>query len=230
MPSITLELWRVLEFYPEGDNPTYANIGLSDYPIFEEDYRPLLNQKIVDHFHNREIGQESVSMWKFAMRRKMHEIMPLYNQIYKSTQIEFDPLVTMNMRSVVTGESTANAEAQANNSTVTTGSAKSRAVQSQTPQVMLSANKDYASSGADSSSYSENDSTANETSTSNTAENSSNVSETKGYQAMPADLIMAYRATLLNVDMLVIDELNELFLGIWNTGDEYTRRKGYFLR
>jgi hypothetical protein len=234
MPSFTLELWRVLDFYPEGDNPTYANIGLNDYPIFDRAndgssaYRPLLNQKIVNHFHSREIGMESVERFRFAMRRKMHEIMPIYNQLYDSTRIEFDPFVTVDLRTVAAAESSASAEATGATVTENSGTAGSRAVQSQTPQMLLAGNKDYATSAADTTSESENNTNANESSNSSTEENTSNESETKGYQGMPAELLMSYRASLLNVDMMIIDELNELFMGIWTTGDEYTRRKGIY--
>lgn len=235
MPTFTLELWRVLELYPE-EPQTFANIGLNDYPIFDRAndgssaYRPLLNQKIVNHYHNREIGQETVSMWKFAMRRKMHEIMPYYNELYKSTQLEFDPLRTIDMQTVSSGESTQTAEATGSTETVSNGQAGSRAVQSQTPQVLLSGNKDYATSAADTTSESQNTGTGNESSNSSAEENTSSSTEVTGYQGIPSDLLMAYRATLLNVDMLIIDELRELFMGIWNTGDEYTRRKGLYFR
>lgn len=229
MATFTLELWRVLDLYPE-EPQTFANIGLNDYPIFDTNYRNGLNQKIVNHYHNREIGQETVSMWKFAMRRKMHEIMPYYNELYKSSQLEFDPLRTIDMQTVSSGESTQAAEATGSTETVSNGQAGSRAVQSQTPQVLLSGNKDYATSAADTTSESQNTGTGNESSSSTAEENTSSSTEVTGYQGIPSDLLMAYRASLLNVDMLVIDELRDLFMGIWNTGDEYTRLKGLYLR
>jgi hypothetical protein len=234
LATFTLELWKVLELYPEGDTPTYANIGLNDYPIFDRAqdgtsvYRPLLNQKIVNHFHNREIGQETISMFKFAMKRKMHEIMPIYNALYKSTQLEFDPLVTVDVRTVVTGESSQTAEATGVSENNSTGKAGSRTVQSQTPAMLLAGNKDYATAAADATSDSENVSAGSETSNTSAEENTNSTSEMKGYQGNVNELLMAYRATLLNVDMMIIDELNELFMGIWNNGDEYFKRKGLY--
>lgn len=227
MPTFTLELWRILDLYPE-EPQTFANIGLNDYPIFDESYRAGLNQKIVNHFHNREIGQESVSMWKFAMRRKMHEIMPYFNQLYASTKLEFDPLTTVDMKTLTSGESTQAARSEGETSTVSNGTAGSRAVQSQTPQVMLAGNKDYATSAADTTSQSENTGSGNESATSSNEENTNSSSEMKGYQGIPSELLMAYRATMLNVDMSIIEELNELFMGIWNNGDSYRPARGYY--
>lgn len=230
MPTFTLELYRVLDLYPEGDNPTYENIGLNAYPIFDEAYRDELNQKIVDHYYMREIGQETVSMFKFAMKRKMNEIMPLYNQLYKSTLIEFDPLATMDIRNVVTGESATVTDAEGHSESSNINNSGSRAVQSNTPQVLLAGNKDYATSAADSTSESEGTALADENSNSNVESTNNSTSETKGYQGIPSELLMSYRASLLNVDMMIIAELQELFMLVWNNGDTYSGRKGYFYR
>lgn len=52
------------------------------YPIFDEEYRSVLNQKIVSHYLNYNIGYESASLFYFYITRKMNEIMPYYNQLY----------------------------------------------------------------------------------------------------------------------------------------------------
>lgn len=69
-------------------------LALDDYPIFDENYRSVLNNKIISHFYFREIGQETPDRFNHYLRMKMHEIMPYYNQLYKTTLIEFDPLVS----------------------------------------------------------------------------------------------------------------------------------------
>ena len=60
------------------------DIGLQHYPIFDETYREQLNRKIVEHFWFREIGAETPQLFKMFINRKMNEIMPLYNEVYKS--------------------------------------------------------------------------------------------------------------------------------------------------
>src|SRR4051794_8476966 len=74
------------------------------YPIFDESYREKLNAKIIDHYMLHEIGTETVGKFRRALNRKMREIMPIYNQLYKSEQliVDGDELITMNM--VHTGE------------------------------------------------------------------------------------------------------------------------------
>lgn len=226
MATFTIELFKVLERYPSED---LSSIGLNDYPVLSEEYRKQLNDKIVMRYHMREIGQETISMFKFAMRRKMHEIMPYYNELLKTTMLKFDPLQTINMKTVFSGENAQESEASAENLTNTDGKSESRTVQSATPQVMLAGKKDYATGAADAISKTGNESKAEEKTASNTKDKSESTSETTGYQGLPADMLMAFRATIINVDLLILEDLAELFMTVWNNGDEYTRRGGIFL-
>ena len=69
--------------YPD---KVYTKLGLSEYPIFDEDYRSALNDKIIDHFYFREIGFETAAQFQWYMRRTMNEIMPKYNMLYAALE------------------------------------------------------------------------------------------------------------------------------------------------
>jgi hypothetical protein len=132
------------------------DIGLqaADYPIYDEAHRATLNKRIMDHYWFQEIGAETVEQFRFFLNRKMREIMPYYNQLYTSTQMQFDPLKTMEFTDTLhsAGTNTASStDHQVANSTSETDS-DSRTVQSEFPQTQLSGAQDYASSAADSSS------------------------------------------------------------------------------
>ena len=62
------------------------------FPIFDESYRGVLETKILKHYYTREIGLETVGLWKLKLNTRMNEIMPYYNKLYKSELIEFNPL------------------------------------------------------------------------------------------------------------------------------------------
>lgn len=62
------------------------------FPIFDENYRKTLECKILKHYYTREICAESVGLWKLFLNRRLNEIMPYYNQLYKSELIKFNPL------------------------------------------------------------------------------------------------------------------------------------------
>lgn len=218
--------------------------GLDLYPINTGFDRDALNKKILDHFWFQEIGRETQEEFEFVMRRRMNEIMPPMNQLYASAQLQFDPFKTVDMHTVTTSDGAANTTGNRtgtnsstnHGTTANTVSSGSRGVHSDTPQTMLSGDEDYASNANDLTASTTSEQTADEQLDSNSGENSSNAattnasndSTTSGYSAMPADLLNAYRATILNIDMLIVDQLDDLFMPIWNSSDEMLPR-GRFL-
>ena len=63
-----------------------------NYPIFNENHRAELEHKILKHYYMREIGFETVGLFKLFLNERMAEIMPYYNKLYESETFEFDPL------------------------------------------------------------------------------------------------------------------------------------------
>lgn len=68
-----------------------------DFPIFDEAYRTVLENKILKHYYTREICCETVGLWKHFLDTRMNEIMPYYNQLYKSALLEFNPLYDVDL-------------------------------------------------------------------------------------------------------------------------------------
>ena len=62
-----------------------------DFPIYDERYRLPLEVKILRHFYTMEICEETVALWKLRLEDRLNVIMPWYNQLYKSTLLEFNP-------------------------------------------------------------------------------------------------------------------------------------------
>lgn len=63
-----------------------------NYPIFDENYRHVLNHNILKHYYTQEIGAETPGLWLLWLNTKLSEIMPYYNQLYKSALIDFNPM------------------------------------------------------------------------------------------------------------------------------------------
>lgn len=240
MATYTMTLREILD-----QDPTF-DFGLTNYPIFDEKYRPALNQKIMDEYMNREIGAETPSEFRLWVRRRMNKIMPYYNQMYLSEKLKIDPLNTVSMSTIVdsTGDSTANGEMSGSSSSTgksdqTTGAdSKSRAVDMVTPQNELAGNGDYATGAQDSisettgTSNAENSETSDSSTTSDTKANTSSHMENKvnGYTGSQAQLLNEYRKTFLNIDAEIVDDLSDLFMQVWGTGNDIlnTRRIGYY--
>ena len=67
------------------------------FPIYDESYRNVLCSKILKHYYTREIGLETVGLWKLHLDMKLNEIMPYYNQMYKSAMIDFNPMYDVDL-------------------------------------------------------------------------------------------------------------------------------------
>ncbi len=52
------------------------------FPLFDDSYRGVLQTKILRHYYTREIGLETVGLWKHFLNARMMEIMPFYNNLY----------------------------------------------------------------------------------------------------------------------------------------------------
>jgi hypothetical protein len=222
MATFTLALKDAIDY-----QPTILTETLQQYPLFDEAYRPHLNQMFLDQFWNQEIGQESIDLFQHALKRKLNQIMPLYNQQYRISQIKFDPLQTVNIKNV--SALTGNTVSAGDSTSDSTSNAKSRAVAQQMPQTMLSDNGDYATSAQDNISDTTAGGSASESSTVDQKQDTTN--STTGFQGNPAMMLLQYRQSLVNVDMMILDELKELFMLIWANGDEFTPRSyvyGYF--
>ena len=57
---------------------------MTSYPIFDESYRNTLNEKILNHYYENEIGVETASLFRFYLNNKLNEIMPKYNVLYEA--------------------------------------------------------------------------------------------------------------------------------------------------
>jgi hypothetical protein len=217
------------------------DLGLKNYPIFDESYREQLNNKIIQHYYFREIGFETEALFKNRLNQKMNEIMPYYNQMYESSKLKIDPLSTIDLEEVfsrkskTTGEGTSSTSGTGNNtnnfnSTDTTDYGKiskfSDIAQAQTtPNEIL--NDKYLTSatvddGQDKNTNTGTNTSQTESTTSGTSTDERNLDEDttltrKGNNgtASESELLNMYRETFLNIDMMIIDDLDELFLGIW---------------
>lgn len=170
-----------------------------DFPIFDEDYRTVIETKIIKHYYTREISEETVGLWKLRLNTKMNEIMPYYNQLYKAWSVDFNPLYDTD----ITTEHTLD-----NESTQTT-TAKSTDRFSDTPQGSLQniENNTYLSNATIV------DSNASGTSNS-TDEYLEKITGKRGSMSY-SKMLDEYRESLINIDSMIIVDLKDLFFKLW---------------
>lgn len=107
---------------------SWDKIFTTKAPFFDESYRSVLCQKILKHYYLREIGAETVGVWKLWLNTRLEEIMPYYNQLYKSELLEFNPLYDVDItrkhertgNETSSGSGTSNSSSEAKNTSAST--------------------------------------------------------------------------------------------------------------
>lgn len=186
------------------------DFGLNSYPIFDSNYRETLNTKILNHFYNNEIGFETPELFKFYLNNKMNEIMPYYNTLYNNLKIYDDNLMSnVNLKETLTRETKNNITSESNSNTDT------RNLYQDTPQGSLKEtdidNLKYATN------LTLNDSKINDKSES-TGDGTENYVKTiigNNGGKYTYELLNQLKNAILNIDMMIINDLNELFMGVF---------------
>ena len=188
---------------------SYKKIGLSNYPIFDEAYRTQLNNKIIDHFYFREIGMETVGNFAWFLRRKMNEIMPYYNQLYESVDLVTEPVSEIDVTYME------HVDAKSNNTANSITTTDDSNVYSDTPMDFIEDGLSAIKRGnyATNANYDQGES--NTDSTANTNSEQDRLRSEKGHRQSQSDLLLKYRETFINIDMMIIEELESLFMGVW---------------
>jgi hypothetical protein len=212
-----------------------------DFPIFDENYRQVLCKKILKHYYTREIAHETVGRWKLALNAKLNEIMPYYNQLYKSELLEFNPFYDVDLTRSREGSGTSNRTSnntEINSGTsknVSSGSGTNNTVNlnrySDTPQnsmdtqgiadsvpltTVTKVNEDNTTTNESTDTLTRNDSK-----TGNGTENINNtdkyIEKVKGKQGTEnySSLLKKFRETFLNIDMMIIDDCSDCFFTLW---------------
>lgn len=183
------------------------DIGLSDYPLFDEGYRGHLNRGIYDHFAMREIATETPADFIFYLNRRMRENMPTYNAMYQRiARDDFDPFATTSTQGTASNTSdtaSANTSESSNASTATNSSTPASYLESpEGVQYMDSLGKNTGSaSGKDSG-------------TSSTKGSSHYSTSTVGTDWGTA-FAGAIDSAFLNVDVAVYNMLEPCFMQVW---------------
>lgn len=72
-------------------NKSYNKIIHPETPLYDRTYAPVLYKKIIRHYYFDEIGHETAAQFIMRLNMKLDEILPYYNQLYKSAALEFNP-------------------------------------------------------------------------------------------------------------------------------------------
>jgi hypothetical protein len=234
MAEYTIQLRTLLE--------TDFEPAMDDYPIFDENYRSVLNQKILDHFYMYEIGLETPDLFNHQLRVKLNEIMPYYNEMYRIQTLIANPFHNFEYNETssrntdqdntqsTSGENT-ETSSQDSETNFAKGQVRSHSAQSDTPQSNLTpynvATGGYASLVNMSETESDTDTTDGSLTASSRLDSSTAttgklktldeyVRSVTGAQGInKPETLKVYKSAYMNIDMGIINDLRELFMIVY---------------
>lgn len=212
MSKYTTELRKIIETRGEEEVlGWFMDYELTDYLTQDEINvimergtwsKERLAHKILDHYYMREIGFETVGLFRHQVKVAMQEIMEEKLPLIYSAAIQYDPLVNVDFTEEYTGQNAGNS----------TSNSSGLTVQSDTPQGQI--NKTSILGGKYASSTSANDiddttaTTGSESYTKRTRGNS-------GISATAQKMVQQYRDNIIMIDRDIIRDLGSLFMSIY---------------
>lgn len=223
--KLTLELRDLVE--------NGVDIWDFDYPSFYQgEEKKAFEKKVIDHFYFRQIGQETPGRFLHYFRARINEIMPYYKRMYETVQImdnvedpfgNVDITETYEETSSGTASGTGTGTQQGSANSTTTQTVNNEHRMSNTPQSSIDNLDNYmteASKDNNSQEDSATGSSTNTTTSESTSQSSGTVKHTltrKGNQGVNtyAHDIIEFRKSIIDVDMMIINNLQDLFLGVY---------------
>lgn len=221
MAKYTIELRKIIENYYSREEVEnwFKDYCINNYLRPEEVETILtaniwsknrLATKIVDHYYMREIGYETIGLFKHYAKVYMQEIMERYLPLIYSNSIEYNPLVNVDYEETFTRNITGSGESESTNN------ASGLSVNSDTPQGEITKANILAGNYASNTGASETESTINDTTTNTTDETyTKKVKGNSGVSATAQKMIEQYRKNIIAIDEEIIKELDKLFMGLY---------------
>jgi hypothetical protein len=227
MAHYTLTLQQILN----------SNIDIFDfdYPIFKEEFKPTFEELFKDYFLLEEIAHETVEQFKHRLKTKLNLIMPYYNKLYDSQELEqrildnydITEIINRTLTGTGTRELTSGVIRELIGSGTNTTNGITKNMYKDAPKTRIDiTNFDTVTNltkneGNETTTIgnTDNETIDNNTTESNESNDNENITRTmKGNMGVQtdADAIIKYWDSLRNVTLEIFDiELSQLFMGVF---------------
>lgn len=196
----------------------HFDFKMTSYPIFDENYRSTLNQNILNHYYESEIGFETASLFRFYLNQTLNEIMPYYNELYK-IQKEVLKNATNNVNLTETLQRDTSTTTNSNSTSNNNGTNNSKNVFLDTPQGDLYKgdidDTNFATNVTWNKNNTSNNITDNSASSGTGNENYIKTIIGNNGNKYSVELLQQVKDNLMNIDLMIINDLNDLFMGIY---------------
>lgn len=224
MSKYTIKLKTICDLYGRDTVESYfKNYCVYDYLTKDEINvinsrgtwnKDKLARKIVNHYYMREIGFETIGLFKLYAENMMNELMEEYLPLIYSSSIKYDPLVNVDYTETYSRQidDTGHSEGE------TTSNATGLTINSDTPQGQVNKSAILEGTYASSTQGGESDNTTNDITNTNSQSiesSSKNVKGNSGVSATAQKMIEQYRDNIRAIDREIINKLNTLFMGLY---------------
>lgn len=198
---------------------SYDKIIHPDVALYDPAYAPVLYKKIIKHYYFDEIAHETAARFIMRLNLKLEEILPYYNKLYESALLDFNPLYDVDYtRSGTKSDDGTNDQTRRDN-LQNNAESESMDLYSDTPEGQLTGvnNETYLTNARKVNSRASGSNTGTQTNTAVIHNEGEYVEHVKGKMGSGnyADLLIKFRESILNIDMMIIRELQPLFMGIF---------------
>ena len=186
---------------------------MTNYPIFDENYRETLNNNILHHYYENEIGFETAPLFRFYLNQKLNEIMPYYNELYKVQKKLINDNLLLNNVNITE-------QLQGSNTTTTSSTSQStnkgKNLFQDTPQGNIS-QQDINAQNVYATNITLNDNSINDNSSANGSGTNEYIKTIIGNNGgkFNIDVLNDIKNNLMNIDLMIINELYDLFMQIF---------------
>ena len=193
---------------------------MNNYPIFDENYRETLNNNILNHYYENEIGFETAPLFRFYLNQKLNEIMPYYNELYKvQKKLITDNLLLNNVNITEQLQGSNTTTTSSTSQSTNSGTSNNKNLFQDTPQGEIS-NTDINNQKWATNLTLDSNSTSNTINDSNSASGQGTNSYIKTIignngNKFNIDILKDIQNNLMNIDLMIINELNDLFMQIF---------------
>ena len=186
-----------------------------DYNLYDNELKSAFEKKFIDHFYFYEIGLTPIARFKKALQIKLNDIYPYFNQLYQ-TELrcnDIDFMLNKDLKEQYTRELIGNSSV--NQSSTSTSNDTSLNINNDTPQNKIDDLDQFMTSASKNTDNSTMNSSGTNSAENNSTETYSLVSQGNIGVTSSAELLEKWRNVLINIDQLIFDECNDLFMLIY---------------
>lgn len=208
MSKYTIKIYQLV-------NDLDFNLFDFEYNLYDNELKSVFEKKFIDHFYFYEIGLTPIARFKKALQIKLNDIYPYFKQLYQ-TELrcnDIDFMLNKDLKEQYTRELTGNSSV--NQSSTSTTNDTSLNINNDTPQNKIDDLDQFMTSASKNTDNSTMNSNGTNSAENNSIETYSLVSQGNIGVTSSAELLEKWRNVLINIDQLIFEECNDLFMLIY---------------